>query len=102
MCALSRDSKGGNGWVWPGMAASLASRSAVSWPGSSQCPGIHRELTAMPWGLMFAAARRMIWMICCPDLFQEGDLVEDIDCVQDSDQFSGVYWPSVHRTDLDL
>lgn len=63
MWALSRDRKGENGWVLPGVAASLASWSAVSFPGASQCPGIHCSRTAMRWVLVFAAARRIAWML---------------------------------------
>lgn len=52
-CGPSLAITGGKmGGVWPGLAVSLASRSAVSFPGSTQCPGTHCILNAAAAGVV--------------------------------------------------
>lgn len=51
------------------VAASLASRSAASFPGTSKCSDIHWRRMTTPCSLVFVAARMMAWVTYCPDLF---------------------------------
>jgi hypothetical protein len=68
VCSILRQQKAER-VCFPGTAASLASKSAASFRGTWQCPGVHCSRIDVPWVLVFLASRRMAWVICRPDLF---------------------------------
>lgn len=69
--ACSLEKRGQNECVLPGLAASLANLSAVSFPRSSQCPGTHWRRRAIPLVLTSVAVCTIAWMIHCPNLLLE-------------------------------
>lgn len=98
--------------------AVLLRGSPLSFLGASQWQGIHYSRTTMPCALVFVAGRRIACIICCPDLFSrfrlpvmltycclgccgsptsDGDLVDDINGIQDSDYFGCISYTD-HRS----